>query len=214
MLDVIIWIITLILLLVYRKNFILTDKPMTSISKLFIILFALVFFGYNLYSTAIIYYKAYNPDYEYEQMLKQVDFHINKPSILPGNRVQDSKFYFSEKEFAGKNNAVKVVYTIPLSNQLKSNGPKPIILTQVKMDAGFNLEQFILHENEKTGPNIKVTPVVLSNWPTQPSFTVYRQLVNSNYAALYALTPDNVLIFMVTMGDTVENLSKMAQSLK
>lgn len=208
-----------ILLIVFRKKFTFPDKPLSNKAKVIFALVAFLIVSYNGYNLAIAYYKAYNPDYEYDKIANKVGFHIYKPAFIPGESVQTTKFYLANQPLAGKNNVVMSAYDLPMEKLINqtpgANKNSPIVIRQAKMDPGFDLKQFVDSLNAKE-PKVKTrtNKVTLSNWPSQPAFMREKPFGNRNFVDLEILTTDNILITLTTLGEQPENIIKMAESLQ
>lgn len=212
--DILLFIITILILVIFRSKFSFPDTPLSVKKKIFLIVFAVIFLGLNIAFIGSAYYLAYNPDYGYETMRKSVGYNIYTPSYIPGERVQTSKFHIWEKGLAGKSAAVRAVYSTPIRSLLEGEKSKPVVIIQVKTDSGFDLKNYLDGELGKiTGEKAELTSVSLSSWPNQTAYISERLFGNSNLHTLHVMAPDGVLVSITAIGETRENVIRMAESL-
>lgn len=214
-LSVGVWLAVLILLLVSHRKFTQPDKPLSLKAKLFFLTVAVIVVGYNLYTVGYAYYLAYHPDYGYDKISQAVDFHVYRPGFIPGGRVQETKFYLWDQTLVGQSNVVRVAYNLPAEKSLSNPKTAVLILTQTRVGTGFDWEKYLQSLKTNTDESTpSITPVTLSNWPKQPAYVREEPMGNRNFIELAVLSPDGVLILIDSLGETSENLVKMAESLK
>jgi len=207
--TLVLWLVIFIFLFVSKKNFTLPDTKISKKAVIFLVIVSIFVLGVNISIFGIAYSKAYHPDYEYEKISKQVNFHIYYPSYLPPGIEQATKFYFEEKEFAGSLNAVRSAYDIPISSLTKGLKSILTVITQTQVDATFDIKNYVMSTYQgDTPPNIQ--PITLSNLPNQQAYLQTGGFTKT----VHVITSDNVYISVVSPKETEDNLQKIADSLK
>ncbi len=179
-----------------------------SIFAVFTFLFAvipLVYFGWG-------FYHAYFPDYKYDEILAQVNFHVYRPNYLPNQVQQGTQFTITGQSLFPESPTVHSVYATALDIVEKDQENKLIFLMQSKAPTNFSLLPYIENRDESSAP-LTDTPTTISitSFPGTSSYVVHQELITQ----LYLLTNDNVLIVLTSPKDStsVEELVKMAESL-
>ena len=208
----VLWIVALVLLIISKNAF---NQPESGLSKKVLAGFlipAILVSGIYIWFLIGVYKNAYYPDYEYEKTAQKAGFHIYRPEFLPDGQELNSKYYIYEKSFAGKNNAVRSVYSIPFTKLKKGESSHLILLTQVNVDQNFDIPKFLEAESGKPFDSLKFTKININTWPDQPA---YLQTNSGDTAAfIYVITTDNVLISLGSLAENGENMIKIAESLR
>jgi hypothetical protein len=135
-------IISLVLLMVSFKKFQFSNDPLSGKSKVFLVVLAVVLVLPTVSLVALGYVKANDTDFGYTNVKSQVNYHIYKPTPIPLGLVNATKFVVG-KELAGKQNAVRVVYDVPFDTMVRTGLSKLVVVTQVGVESGFNLDTFV-----------------------------------------------------------------------
>lgn len=202
-------IISVILLAFSYKKFHFNNDHLSKKVKVFLIIIAFVVFiptGLIIFSD---YAKSLDTDYGYIKAKATVNYHIYKPSSLPNNLTYATKF-ISGKELVNKQTAVQVAYDIPFDQLMKGEKPKTIILKQVDVESGFNLDTFAATFVK----DANLQKIVLPNALNQTGYLSQKKLGNSTLNAIVYLTKDNVLITFISPKATAEELTQLAESLQ
>lgn len=203
------WVGVIFYMFKVKKDF---NQPDTDISTKSFVIIILVSFFVILINGLVLgysYYKAYNPDYGYEQISKQVNYHVYRPSYIPSGMEQSTKFYIVKEQYAGKTHAVRVAYDIPLSEMIKQTKGKIIVMTQVGVDPNFDIKGFI-ESVSKGDSTLNIQPISLSNSAVGQAFIVSNKL----FKAVDLVTKDNILITIASPQETIDNLQKITNSLE
>lgn len=207
-------IVTILLFIIFRKKFNQPEKELSKRRKIIFVCIAFSIIGLTGFYLLGVYYIAYHPDYKYEETSKTVGFHIYKPDMIPGGRQQTTTFYLYNKKLAGKENAVRVAYSTPFSKLINGEKTDPIIITQAKMDDGFNLNQYVnTQKANDSKQETKITSVPELNRGNHQAYLIERPFGIKKYGALHILTNDNILVEISTIGETSDDILKIGESL-
>lgn len=202
------WIAIFILLLVSKKYFVFPNERLSKKAMFLLVIVTILVFVVNGSIIGFAYYKAYNPDYEYEKISGQVSYHIYRPSYLPPGIEQNSKFYI-EEEFAGNTWAVRSAYNIPISQVAISEKSNLTVITQTQVDDLFDAKEDVLSRYQGDNPPI-FESIVLPNFPNKQAY-----FQTGGFAkVLHVVAMDNVYISIASPRETEENLQKMGDSLE
>jgi len=205
--------------LFFIKKFKYLDNKLSKRAKIiFAVLFLIVavpiifFFTSYLYRNIII-----RTDYGYSKIQKVVDYHVYKPSSLPGS-LSYTSIFMSDKELVGKTNAVRVAFEDPaLSFKNGGNVDEDRVVTvinQVEVEENFDSKGFA--ESEALGSEIREIPLDLSK--SGIAYTSSRKVGSNSYTGsnLSFVTKDNVLIYLTSAGkdDYTDTLVKIAENLE
>lgn len=202
-------IISVILLVFSYKKFHFNNDYLSKKVKNFLILLALIIIiptGLVIYSD---YSKSFDTDYGFTLAKEQTTYHIYKPILLPGNLSYATKFSVG-KELAGKQNAVKVAFDIPFDKIIKGEETKPIVITQVGIDAGFNFDEFASTYTKDVVPQKTQLPKAVN----QNGYILQKKLGNTTLSYLVFVTSDNVLISIASNKATSEELINLSNTLQ
>lgn len=201
--------IALVLLIVSFKKFQFSNDPISNKSKLFLASLALILILPTLTLVSLGYIKANDTDFGYTNAKSQVTYHVYKPIPIPTELVNATKFV-AGKELAGKQNAVRVVYDVPFDTKVKTGQSKPIGITQVGVETGFNLDAFASTFMQDATPQ-KITLPIAAN---QSGYLLQKALGNLTLSAVVYLTNDNVLLTLMSPKANSDELIQFAASLK
>ena len=157
------------------------------------------------------YIKAADTDYGYASAKSLVGYHVYKPSSLPLDLVNATRFV-SGKDLAGKNNAIQVFYDAPFTAPVTDGPPKIVVLKQVGVGSDFNLATFASTSvKDSESPQFVALPTALN----QEAYFIQKKQSKWGLSVLTFLTSDNVLIYINALGsDKQELLVQFAASLK
>ena len=202
-------IISVVLIAISFKKFHFNNDPISNKVKVFLALVAVILIIPTVSIISIDYLKAQDTDYGYTKVKTAAGYHIYKPSSVPNGLTYTTKFILG-KELAGKQTAVQVAYDIPLNELMKGVQSKPIVVKQVEVESGFNLETFATTFIKDTTPQ-KIT---LSKAVNQTGYLSQKKLGNSTLSAIIYLTNDNVLIALISPKASSEELTQLAELLE
>jgi hypothetical protein len=201
--------ISLVLLLVSFKKFQFSNDPLSNKSKIFLIVLAVILILPTVSLVTLGYIKANETDFGYTNAKSQVNYHIYKPTPIQTGLTNATKFVVG-KELAGKQNAVRVAYDIPFDTLVKTGQSRPIVITQVGVETGFNLDVFTT-TFIKDATSQKITLPLAAN---QTGYLLQKPLGNSTLSAVVYLTNDNVLLTLMSPKAGSDELIQLASSLK
>ena len=127
-----------------------------------------------------------------------------------GGLVNATKF-ITNKELAGKQNAIQVTYDVPFTDLVKEGKGKIIVLKQIGVESGFDLNSFASTEVKNASSQQPINLAVALN---QKAFLVQRKLEKIDLNFLTYITNDNVLILLSSPYASVDELIQFAQSLQ
>jgi len=156
------------------------------------------------------YIRANDTDYGFNKAKSEVSYHIYKPTLTAGGLVNATKF-ITNKELAGKQNAIQVTYDVPLTDLVKEGKGKIIVLKQIGVESGFDLNSFASTEVKNASSQQTVNLAVALN---QKAFLIQRKLEKIDLNFLTYITNDNVLILLSSPHASVDELIQFAQSLQ
>ena len=201
-----------ILLLITRGNFNqpsnLTHKSYTPLFVVFIFLFAViptVYFGWG-------FYQAYHPDYKYDAIASELNFHIYQPSYLPNNVQQETAYATTDKPLFTDSPTVNAVFATRMKDTFSETNNQLIILMQSKAPSDFALLPYIEQRDETSAPLIEIpTAISITSFPGTTAYLVQQELLNQ----VWLLTKDNVLIVLTSpvKSTSAEELTKIIESL-
>lgn len=201
--------ISVILLAFSYKKFHFNNDHLSKKVKVFLALLSLMIIiptGLVIYSD---YSKSFDTDYGFTVAKEKSDYHIYKPILLPENLSYATKFSLGN-ELAGKQNAVKVAFDIPFDKILKGEKTKPIVITQVGIDAGFNFDKFASTYTKDAVPQKTQLPKAAN----QNGYLLQKKLGNTTLSYLVFVTSDNVLISIASNKATSEELINLSNTLQ
>lgn len=166
--------VSLGLLLVSLKKFQFPNDSLSNKAKVFLGVLAAILLLPTVAFVSLGYVKANDTDYGYSNAKSQVTYHIYKPTPLSKELVNATKFVVG-KELAGKQNAVRVAYDAPFDIMVKTGQSKLIVVTQVGIETGFNLDTFITTFMKDAAPQ-KIT---LAAGLNQTGYLLQKPLGNS-----------------------------------
>lgn len=202
-------IISVILLAFSYKKFHFDNNYLSKKVRIFLILLSSIIIiptGLVIYSD---YSKSFDTDYGFTLAKEQTTYHIYKPILLPGNLSYATKFSIG-KELAGKQNAVKVAFDIPFEKIIKGEETKPIVITQVGIDTGFNFDNFASTYTKDAVPQ----RTSLQKAANQNGYILQKKLGNTTLSYLIFVTNDNVLISIASNKATPEELINLSNTLQ
>jgi hypothetical protein len=177
----------LIVLLAYIKSFSEKSRPVGENAKTsIIVIFVLIFIPV----TSVVgygYWRANDTDFGLGSAESSVSYRIYYAPKPPGNRTNATNFIANE-ELAGRYDAVKVVYDIPLPSLIQTGIKSPITVKQVKVIPDFNLEKFALRQERDSGTTADA--VTVTNAVNRTGFITRR----NPYTYLWTLMPEDILI--------------------
>ncbi len=201
--------ISLILLLVSFKKFQFTNDSFSNKAKVFLGVLAAILLLPTVSLVSLGYVKANDTDYGYSSAKSQVTYHIYKPTPVSKELVNTTKFVVG-KELAGKQNAVRVAYDVPFDVMVKTGQTKPIVVTQVGIETGFNIDTFVTTFMKDVAPQ-KIT---LATGVNRTGYLFEKALGNSTLSAVVYLTNDNVLLTLMSPRASLDELIQLSESLK
>lgn len=203
-------IIILVLLIISYKKFNFSNKGLSLKSKIFLIIIFLLLVMPSVSYFSYGYFKAYGTDYNYTKIKSMVNYHIYKPTFIPGGREIATNFEF--KEILDIGNGVKVIYDSPLNEIIEKGKGKGIIaLSQIGVDNQFNLESYIKKETSKSKVDVNKKVQII---PAKDNVGYYFEF-SKWLRVIYFVTPDNTLIIIATTLSTSEaEIIQFAQALK
>jgi len=201
--------ISLVLLLVSFKKFQFSNDSLSNKTKVILSVLAAILLLPTVTLVSLGYVKANDTDYGYSNAKSQVAYHIYKPTLVSRELTNATKFIVG-KELAGKQNAVRVAYDVPFDIMVKTGQFKPIVVTQVGIEAGFNLDTFVTTFMEGATPQ-KIT---LAAGLNQTGYLLQKPLGNSTLSAVVYLTNDNVLLTLMSPKASSDELIQLSSSLK
>ena len=191
------------------KKFQFSNDSLSNKAKVILGVLAAILLLPTVTLVSLGYVKANDTDYGYSNAKSQVAYHIYKPSLVLKELVNATKFVVG-KELAGKQNAVRVAYDVPFDVMVKTGQSKPIVVTQVGIESGFNLDTFITSFMKDATPQ-KIT---LAAGLNQTGYLLQKPLGNSTLSAVVYLTNDNVLLTLMSPKVSSDELIQLASSLK
>jgi len=202
--------IALVLLIISFKKFNFVNEPLSKIAKIFLTLLFFVLVLPTFLVVSLGYIRANDTDYGFAKAKSEVSYHVYKPTLTAGGLVNATKF-ITNKELAGKHNAIQVTYDIPFTDLVKEGKGKMIVLKQVGVESGFDLDSFVSSEVKNSSSQQPINLAVAIN---QKAFLIQRKLEKIDLNFLAYVTNDNVLIFLSSHQASVDELIQFAQSLQ
>lgn len=204
-------VLTLSILLVSYKKFHFPRKPLSPKSKrLFLTLFLLLV----LPSFLVVYSgysKARNDDFGYSIASKKVNYHVYKPNPIPLGMVYATNF-ITDKELAGKRNAVQVTYDFAFEQSPDISDSRPIVVKQISVSDDFSMSNFLTTE---AGVYSIQKEVSLENAAGGNAYLIKDNVNTGEFMkTLVYLTPDNVLVHLSTLDSGEHDLIDLASSLR
>ena len=210
-LELVLIIVLFILLLLLKKNFSQPDdipqKSHSWVFSLFFVLFGLapaLYFGWGFYQMKF-------PNYKYEEVSTQVDFHVYQPTYLPLDIRQASAFVIIDSPIFENLTSVRVAYTKNLEAMERDGQPKVVVLNQSAVPNGLDLFQYLKQtESAKEEPG-QIEKISLTTFPGTEAYLVHGSLLTS----LWLKTNDGVVIYLSspTIKTSPEELIAIVESM-
>lgn len=208
-LTILFWVAILAYMVVIKKDFNFSESSLSGKVRIFLVTVTMIVLVVNSYVFGVAYFKAYNPDFEYDKVSKKVNYYIYRPSILPESVEQVSKYYLLDKEFAGSTNAVRTAYDISVSSMIRGKKSSLTVITQTEVNDSFDIKNYIL--SAYAGMNYPIIqPISLLNFSNRQAYLQTGGLAKT----VYVLTTNNVLVSIASVRETEDNLIKIADSLR
>jgi hypothetical protein len=204
------FLIAFVLLLFSFKKFQFDNEKLSKKARIFLTLISIILVIPIFSIVSMGYIKAQDRDYGYKKAQSAVGYHIYK-STLSEEELSNATKFITNKDLAGKHNAVQVAYDLPFDQLIKSDKTKLVILKQVQVKPPFDLNAFILREISNP---ITINEISLQNIKNQKAFLVKKKLVKKDIYFLSYVTPDDVLIFIASPELSPEKLIEFADSLR
>lgn len=201
--------ISLILLLLSFKKFQFPNDPLSNKAKVSLIVLALIILIPTITLISLGYIRANDNDLGYSDAQSQVTYHIYKPTLLPVDLDNATKFTIGE-ELAGKLNAVRVAYDTPFEVSVKNGESNLIVLTQVGVESNFNLDTFVTTFMN----DVTLQKIPLIEGSDQTGYLLQKSFEDSTFSAIVYLTDDNVLITIVSPMVDSDELIQFASTLR
>lgn len=200
-------IVCVILLLLSFKKFTFTNESISKKAKIFLGLVFGILVVPVISIVLLNFSNARETDYGFTKAKATVGHHIYKPAIIPSGFAYASTFVL-EKELAGKQSAVQVVFDIPFDMLLKGEQSNPIVLSQVHVGAGFDLYSFATTYME----DADIQEMYLMNAADNEGYLLQRSIGDSTLSSILYLTQDNILISVISPKATSEELVALINS--
>ena len=205
---------TLVLTIISFKKFNLAKKKIAPKFKVILIILAIIFTVPNAYFISSSFIRAGDTDFAYSEVQAQVNYHVYKPTPMPTNLVNATKFYIDEDEWASKKNVVRIAYDF-LKNTTSNNGQsKTIILRQVGVEANFDLFNFNQSTHQNLENEFTLEEVSLAMALDQTAYFFQRPFGESTIRSITFLSSDYVLIEISSLNASFDELVEFASSLK
>ena len=202
-------IVSVILLVISYKKFHFNNVSLSKKAKVFLIIIFTVIFvpsGLIIFSD---YAKSFDTDYGYTNAKASVNYHIYRPKSLPDNLSYATKFSLGN-EFAGRQNGVRVGFDIPFDKIIKGEKTKPIVMNQVIVESGFDIDRFSSTFIKDVNPQkIKILKSVNQN-----GYLFQKKFGTANSYFIVFMTNDNILISLGSINASPEELAQLAESLQ
>lgn len=202
-------VISLVLIAISFKRFHFHNDPISNKAKVFLALVAFILIIPSVSVVSLDYVKSQDTDYGYTKAKTAAGYHIYKPSPVPNGLTYASKFILG-KELAGKQTAVQVAYDIPFDELMRNGQSRLIVVKQVEVETGFNLDAFA----STFVKDASLQKITLSKAVNQTGYLLQKKLGNSELNAIAYLTNDSVLITLMSPKATSEELIEFAESLE
>jgi len=200
--------IALVLLITSFKKFHFVNHKLSKKVRVFLITLAVILVLPTLSILSYKYIRANDTDYGFNKAQSEVKYRVHKPTTIPSGLTYATKF-ITNKELAGKQNAVQVAFDIPFNELAKGESPKVIVLKQIGVEPGFNLELFISTEVKDSTSEPISFPIALD----QKAYFLQKKLGTSDLNFFTFITQDNVLIFIASPKTSRDELISFAESL-
>lgn len=152
-------------------------------------------------------------DLGYTAAAKTAGFHIYRPTALPLGWSQTSKVVINEAPssvIVGREDFVETFFDHSLASRVQGQPAAQIILRQVDVPAGFDLESFA---NSLVEPPMTVREVTVGRADGQAGFAVEKPTETHAIRAVVLRTSDNVLLLLSTRAAQIEDLIALANTL-
>lgn len=201
--------ISLVLLFMSFKKFRFSNDLLSRRAKVFLTILTVIFVLPTVAFISFGYIKASDTDFGYTDAQSQVTYHVYKLSPLPPDLVNATKF-LTDKELAGRQDAVRVAYDVPFDVGLTTGQSKLIILTQVGVGPGFDVGSFAATFIEDA--TVQQTPLTVG--ANQTGYLLQRTSESLAITAVVYVTSDNVLITLMSPGAGSDELMRLAEGLR
>lgn len=201
--------VSIILLITSYKKFNFENNSLSKKAKVFLIMVSVVIFVPVTVLISSNCAASFSTDYGYAYAKTRLNYHIYRPSPLPDNLVYTTIFILG-MNLAGKQNGVRVAFDTSLDKILKGDKAKPIVITQVAVDPGFDLYKFTETYTKDTVPQ----KVKISNAVDKQGYLYQNKFVRSSENFIVFLTKDNIFISLSSSKVTPEELIRLAETLK
>jgi hypothetical protein len=205
-LNIILLLLLIVLIFSYKKF----NYPTIGLSikaKKFLLIFSLLLIVPIIIVISYSFYNNFKSDDSFPNAESIVGYKLCKPTIIPDGRIQTITFKSGQDMGGGLNNAVRVIYDYDLFET--NHKPSLISLAQVKVGSDFNLRDFII--NSEIKENFKSIP-----FPISKNGTAFYSEKSSGLLikSIGFITSDNILIQLITLKASEQELINLANSLK
>lgn len=203
--------IALVLLIISFNKFHFVNEPLSKKAKIFLTLLIFVLVLPTLLVVSLGYIRANDTDYGFTKAKSEVSYHIYKPTLTAEELVNATKF-ITNKELGGRQDAIQVAYDVPFTELFKEGKPNPIILKQVGVEPGFDLQSYT---SSVIKDSSSLQPISLPIAKNQSAFLIERKVGDAYVNSILTyITQDNVLIFVTSPYAIKDRLLQFVESLQ
>lgn len=212
----ILWLITLILLFVFRKKFTQPEQQLSRLTKIILsIVSVVVIFIFSSSIFSIIRMVNY-PDYKLDLAQKQIQFHLYLPTYLPQGMQQRTIFRVlkdPKSVLSPGSPTISWAYGMPISLKLDANSPI-LTIEESRVDPSFNLKSFLSTPEKISTSSGDFVETKLTTFSGQAMLRETKFTSGKIFGpVIYVLSSDNVLISINSNISTNETL-KFVEYLK
>lgn len=203
--------IALVLLVISFRKFHFINEPLSKKAKIFLTFLFFIFVLPAFLVVSLGYIRASDTDYGFTKAKSEVSYRVYKSTLAPEGLVTATKF-ITNKELGGRQDAIQVVYDVPFTELLKEEKSKMIVLKQVGVEPGFDLQSYV---SSTIKDSSSLQPVSLPMAKNQSAFLIERKIGDASVISfLIYITQDDVLIDIAGPYATKERLVQFAESLQ
>jgi hypothetical protein len=203
-------LLTFLILIFSYKKF---QFESAGISKFGKILIVITFVVVVLPTTAFVVYGLTKPadtDYGYTQLAGIVNYKVYRPSYLPSNLAQATKYRISDHNLEGYPSTVTTSFGPPFDQSFEEETPTVIVMNQVGIDKNFDIDNFI---QKKVDDGYNLTEASVQVASGNKAYFREKTTGDLNLVYLDFVTDDNVLVEFGTPNASKETLLMIANTL-
>lgn len=202
-------LICIVVFIVAFRQFHFRNLKTPVLAKVFLVVLFILFVIPISSFVAYRYFQPDDTDNAYQTVSSQVGYPVYRPAYVPAGLTVTRNFKIEEELFAGKENAVGVVYDISFEQLTQGGESRIVSIKQVGVEPGFDL---LAYATDAFADGT-LEGITLSSASNGVGYLFRKSIDNFTLYGVSFITADNVLISMVGLKVDETDIIQMANSM-